>query len=129
MAKYHYGNFKVVRVKDGDTIVALMDLGFTVKVEIDFRLVGINAPEKRGATRTAGQAATEYLTRLLTEDVEHLEMRSLKSPKVDLYGRWLARIFVFRPDGQVIDVSRHMIEAGHAVPFMGELEDIDLDPE
>ena len=38
---------KVVRVVDGDTIDALIDLGFNVHKKIRIRMVGINTPESR----------------------------------------------------------------------------------
>lgn len=115
---YHYG-FELVEVIDGDTIKAIVDCGFTVKVEVTFRLTGINAPEKKMSTRAAGYAAKDYLTDLLTQQVERLELHSEKSPNTEKYGRWLAHIFVFR-GGELapLDVNAAMIDAGHAVPFM-----------
>jgi micrococcal nuclease len=38
---------KVVRVVDGDTIDALIDLGFDIHKKIRIRMVGMNAPESR----------------------------------------------------------------------------------
>jgi micrococcal nuclease len=38
---------KVVRVVDGDTIDALIDLGFDIHKKIRIRMVGINTPESR----------------------------------------------------------------------------------
>ncbi len=42
----HFRNAEVVRVKDGDTIVAMVDLGFSVWTKQTFRYYGIDAPEK-----------------------------------------------------------------------------------
>ena len=39
---------KVVRVIDGDTAVLEVNLGFNIRFTETFRLLGINAPEKRG---------------------------------------------------------------------------------
>ena len=38
---------KVLKVVDGDTIDALIDLGFDMHKSIRVRLVGINSPESR----------------------------------------------------------------------------------
>jgi len=43
---YKY-NAKLIRVIDGDTIDALIDLGFNVWVKKRIRLYGINTPESR----------------------------------------------------------------------------------
>ena len=43
---YNY-NATCVRVIDGDTIDADIDLGFSVKIKKRIRLAGINAPESR----------------------------------------------------------------------------------
>lgn len=37
---------QLVRVKDGDTFVAVLDQGFRQTLEIDVRLLGVYAPEK-----------------------------------------------------------------------------------
>lgn len=44
--KYQY-NAKLIRVIDGDTVDAMIDLGFDVWVKKRIRLHGINAPETR----------------------------------------------------------------------------------
>ena len=43
---YEY-DAKVLRVVDGDTVDALIDIGFSVWVKKRIRLHGINAPESR----------------------------------------------------------------------------------
>ena len=43
---YNY-NATCIRVIDGDTIDADIDLGFSVKIKKRIRLAGINAPESR----------------------------------------------------------------------------------
>ena len=43
---YNY-NAKCIKVVDGDTIDAEIDLGFDIKVTKRIRLAGINAPESR----------------------------------------------------------------------------------
>ena len=43
---YQY-NATLVRVVDGDTVDAMIDLGFDIQVKKRIRLAGINAPESR----------------------------------------------------------------------------------
>lgn len=49
------------RVVDGDTIDVLLDLGVSVYAHVRIRIAGLNAPERRGATRSAGERATQAL--------------------------------------------------------------------
>ena len=56
---------KVVRIIDGDTIDALIDLGFEVKLRKKVRLWGINAPEKRKNTKKEALKAQGRLEELL----------------------------------------------------------------
>jgi len=43
---YKY-NAKVTRVVDGDTVDALVDLGFDTWKKVRIRMMGLNAPESR----------------------------------------------------------------------------------
>ena len=64
---YKY-NAKLIRVIDGDTVDALIDLGFNVWVKKRIRLYGINAPETRTKDleeKKAGNAAESRLIELL----------------------------------------------------------------
>lgn len=49
------------RVIDGDTIDVLLDLGVSVYAHVRIRIVGLDAPERRGATRVAGERAAQAL--------------------------------------------------------------------
>lgn len=106
----------LVRVIDGDTVVLVVDLGFTVSVNIEFRLLGINAPEMKGATKLAGLNAKGHLEQLLAMGA--LSLKSEKAVKTDKYGRWLADITVTKPDSSSFNANQAMIADGFAVPFM-----------
>ena len=43
---YNYQS-KLIRVIDGDTIDAMVDLGFDIWIKVRIRLYGINTPETR----------------------------------------------------------------------------------
>jgi micrococcal nuclease len=64
---YNY-NATCVKVVDGDTIDAMIDLGFGVHVKKRIRLAGINAPESRTRNKVEkklGLAAKERLIDML----------------------------------------------------------------
>ena len=46
---------ELLKIVDGDTLRLQIDLGFTVKVVKDVRLLGCDTPEVRGAERLAGK--------------------------------------------------------------------------
>lgn len=107
---------KVTRVIDGDTVVCDVDLGFTVHVNVVFRLTGINAPELVGATHAVGVASKQHLETLLGQGP--CVVHSFKALKTDKYGRWLGTFYVTRPDGSVFNVSDQMVADGFAVVYM-----------
>ena len=100
--------FKVVRVIDGDSIKAAVD-----KMEIDVRLVGIDAPEKSRKKREPGQPfsqkATKYLASLVLK-----KTITIKEYGTDRYGRILGLVFV---DGT--NVNLEMVKAGFAEVYRG----------
>lgn len=67
IADEYFRNAVVVRVKDGDTIVANVDLGFSVWTKKTFRLYGIQAPEKN---TKEGKRSAKYLKRILSVGTE-----------------------------------------------------------
>jgi endonuclease YncB( thermonuclease family) len=57
---------RCVRVIDGDTFVAAVDLGFyAAMLQLRVRLAGVNAPELHGSTAPAGAASRATLERLV----------------------------------------------------------------
>lgn len=82
-------NAKVVRVVDGDTVIADVDLGFDIWKRTDIRLYGINTPETRTRDleeKAAGYKAKERLIDLLESNDNNFV---LESRGVDKYGRSL----------------------------------------
>ena len=107
-------NAKCVRVVDGDTIDATIDLGFDTWKKIRIRLVGMNAPESRTRDleeKAKGLAAKSFLNNLLDK---HQNNFILHSQGVGKYGRCLGNIFL--GDQNVNDL---MINEGHAVAYHG----------
>lgn len=109
---YKY-NAKLIRVVDGDTIDALIDLGFDVWVKKRVRLYGINAPESRTrdlAEKQKGIAAKERLIEIIADADDKFV---IVSHGVGKYGRCLGELFI---DSQK-SVNQMLINEGHAVVY------------
>jgi len=104
---------RITRVVDGDTVDADIDLGFGVTTHQRLRLLGINAPETRGETRDAGDAATEHLTEMLA--LGPVTVQTVKD-KRGKFGRYLAVVQVETLSG-VISANAELVTNGHAVEY------------
>jgi len=90
---YEY-DARLVRVVDGDTLDAMIDIGFSVWVKKRVRLIGINAPESRTKDldeKALGIKAKNRLIEILSEAND--EFRII-SHGVGKYGRCLGEIFI-----------------------------------
>lgn len=103
----------IQRVIDGDTIDATVDLGFSVKIDVRFRLAGIDTPELKSPDVIVREAAVR--AKALTEAELYNKNVTLKAIKTDKYGRWLAEVFL--SDGSTI--NQKLVEANLAVPYDG----------
>jgi micrococcal nuclease len=105
----------LIRVVDGDTVWLRVDLGFRMFAEMDFRLLGINAPELTGpnAEVEKAQASKAHLNLILRNAImDPLPLR-IQTTKPDKYGRWLVTIFT--PDGR--NINDEMVAGGFAVKY------------
>ncbi len=108
---YKY-NAKVTRVVDGDTVDALVDLGFDTWKKVRIRMVGLNAPESRTRDleeKKKGLAAKDRLKELL-----QVKSFILQSHGVGKYGRCLGELFV-----DDVNINKQLITEGHAVEYHG----------
>ena len=108
---YKY-NAKLIRVVDGDTVDALIDLGFDVWVKKRIRLYGIDTPETRTKDleeKKAGKAAESRLIELLWECGNEFV---LVSHGVGKYGRCLGELFI-----ENTNVNQLLINEGHATVY------------
>jgi len=109
----HIRTARLIRVIDGDTIVVDIKLGFDVFLKSQtIRLVGINAPERRGQTREKGNQAKKFLTDLLGQN--RLSVRCNDWSK-GTFGRWLCDVYVHNPAGGSLYVNGTMVNKGHAL--------------
>lgn len=103
----------VKEVYDGDTITAIVDLGFRNQTTVKFRLLGINTPELEKVTREAGLKSRDRLRELILGKEVIIKTQKDKQEK---FGRWLGEIFL--PENLTISVNQMLINEGLAVPFM-----------
>lgn len=102
----------VVRVIDGDTFIADVDLGYHVTMTESFRLLGVDTPERHGATKDAGEAARLFTALWLGDRGNQVWLRSHKTEK---FGRWLAEVY----DDAGESLRAALLTAGHAVEYGG----------
>lgn len=107
---------KVVRVVDGDTIDALIDLGFSTHKKIRIRMVGINTPESRTRDleeKKLGLAAKARLKEILKETNNEF---ILVSYGVGKFGRCLGELFQTADSDSI---NNQLISEGHAKKYYG----------
>lgn len=104
---------KIVDVHDGDTVTAIVDLGFKIQIEIKVRLYGINTPEITGASREEGLKSKQRVVSLIMG--KNVILKTYKD-KQEKFGRWLADIYINEKSTK--SINQTLIEEGLAIPFM-----------
>jgi len=102
MYTYHA---ELIRVLDGDTVEADIDLGFDIHYVAKIRLAGINAPEMK---TPQGLPAKEHLTNLLTN--HDFVVTTKLNKEFEKYGRVLGEITI-----NGVSINQQMINEGFAV--------------
>jgi micrococcal nuclease len=105
---YHY-KATMGKIVDGDTVDAIMDLGFSIIYKERFRFYGINAWETRGSERDKGLIAKARVMELAPTG-SSIIVQTFKDAK-GKYGRYLADIQI--PDN-CKTVNQILLEEGHA---------------
>jgi micrococcal nuclease len=119
---YNY-NAKCIKVVDGDTIDAEIDLGFDIKVTKRIRLGGINAPESRTRNKVEkklGLAAKERLKEMLDGAANCFE---LESQEIGKFGRVIGKLLIDKIAGKdvitKVCVNDCLVKEGYAVEYDG----------
>ena len=121
MEKYIY-KAKLERVIDGDTVDALIDLGFDTWVKKRIRYKGIDTWESRTKDldeKKLGLAAKDRNKELLESVSSKPGYFRLKSYGVGKYGRVLGEVFVKDIEGIEYNVNQTLIDEGHAYVYDG----------
>ncbi len=121
MEKYIYRG-KLERVVDGDTIDALIDVGFDIWIKKRIRYSGIDTWESRTrdlAEKAKGLEAKARNKELLMEVSSKSGYFRLKSHGVGKYGRVLGEIFIIDCNENTICINNQLISEGHAYVYEG----------
>ena len=121
MEKYIY-RAKLDRVVDGDTVDALIDVGFDIWFKKRIRFKGVDTWESR--TRNLEEKALGLKAKARTKELlEKVSSKSgyfrIKSYGLGKYGRVLADIFIVDKDGKQWNVNKTLISEGHAYVYDG----------
>ncbi|MEM7086299.1 MAG: thermonuclease family protein [Bacteroidota bacterium] len=106
---YNY-KARIKDVYDGDTVTAVVDLGFLHYQEMKLRLYGIDTPEMRGEEREQGIIVRDIVRDMILD--KEVEIHTFKD-KQGKYGRYLATIIL---DG--LDVNQWLVDNGHAEVYL-----------
>ena len=121
MDKYIY-KAKLDRVVDGDTVDALIDVGFDIWFKKRIRFKGVDTWESR--TRNLEEKALGLKAKARTKELlEKVSSKSgyfrIKSYGLGKYGRVLADVFIKDKKGKTICVNNQSISEGHAYIYDG----------
>ena len=121
MDKYIY-KAKLDRVVDGDTVDALIDVGFDIWFKKRIRFKGVDTWESR--TRNLEEKALGLKAKARTKELlEKVSSKSgyfrIKSYGLGKYGRVLADVFIMDKDGKQWNINETLISEGHAYIYDG----------
>ena len=121
MDKYIY-RAKLDRVVDGDTVDALIDVGFDIWFKKRIRFKGVDTWESRTRNleeKTLGLKAKARTKELLEKVSSKSGYFRIKSYGLGKYGRVLADVFIMDKDGKQWNVNKTLITEGHAYVYDG----------
>jgi len=121
MEKYIY-KAKLDRVVDGDTVDALIDVGFDIWFKKRIRFKGVDTWESR--TRNLEEKALGLKAKARTKELlEKVSSKSgyfrIKSYGLGKYGRVLADVFIMDKEGKQWNINQTLISEGHAYIYDG----------
>ena len=113
---YTYKIKEITKVVDGDTLDAIIDLGFGITKKERIRIAAIDAPETR--TRNLHEKKLGFEAKAwLKKHVEYCDNVIIKTEKEGKYGRILGWIYT---DEFSISLNEVMIEKGYAWTYTGK---------
>ena len=121
MEKYIY-KAKLDRVVDGDTVDALIDVGFDIWFKKRIRFKGVDTWESRTRNleeKALGLKAKARTKALLEKVSSNPGYFRIKSYGLGKYGRVLAEVFIMDKDGKQWNVNETLISEGHAYIYDG----------
>jgi len=123
---YIYRIKQILKVVDGDTIDASIDLGFDISLEKRIRFAGIDTPESRTTNlkeKALGLESKEWLKKAL-EGAKDILIKTELPDSTEKYGRIIGHLFI---NGQETSLNNQMIAEGYALAYDGGTKDMDLE--
>jgi len=123
---YIYRVKKVIKVVDGDTIDADIDLGFDISLTKRVRLSGVDTPESRTTDleeKKLGLESKEWLKHKL-EFAKDVLIKTELPDSTEKYGRILGNLYV---NNEALSLNQQMIDEGYALAYDGGTKDMDLE--
>lgn len=96
---YCYLLEEVIKVVDGDTFHAWVDVGFGIRKKLRIRILDIDCPER-------GFEGFSEAKLLLENWLKGSGRIIIRTEKTDGFGRWLSRIY--NEAGELFDCSHHL---------------------
>jgi micrococcal nuclease len=121
---YIYRVKQVLRVVDGDTIDADIDLGFDISLTKRVRLSGVDTPESRTTDlkeKALGLEVKEWLKKNL-DGKKNILIKTELPDSTEKYGRILGRLYV-----DDVCLNDRMIAEGYAWTYDGGTKKKDFD--
>jgi micrococcal nuclease len=115
---YIYRVKKVIKVVDGDTIDADIDLGFDISLTKRVRLSGVDTPESRTTDlkeKKLGIESKEWLKHKL-EFAKDVLIKTELPDSTEKYGRILGNLYV---NNEALSLNQQMIDEGYAWEYDG----------
>ena len=116
---YIYRVKKVIKVVDGDTIDADIDLGFDISLTKRVRLNGIDTPESRTTDlkeKALGLEVKEWLKHKL-EGAKDILIKTQLPDSTEKYGRILGNLYI---NNEALSLNEQMVNAGYAWSYKGD---------
>jgi micrococcal nuclease len=122
---YIYRIKSVLKVVDGDTIDAAIDLGFDISLTKRIRLAGVDTPESRTTDaneKKLGLEVKEWLKKKLEGQTDVIVKTELPD-STEKYGRILGHLFIGDNEVSAVNkkksVNQMMIDEGFAWTYSG----------
>ena len=115
---YIYRIKNILRVVDGDTIDADIDLGFSISLEKRIRLAGVDTPESRTADaneKKYGLESKEWLKKKV-EGAKDILIKTELPDSTEKYGRIIGHLYI---NGEATSLNNQMIAEGYAWNYDG----------
>ncbi len=123
---YIYRIKSVIKVVDGDTIDALIDLGFDISLEKRIRLAGIDTPESRTTNakeKIMGLESKDWLKHRV-ENAQRILIKTELPDSTEKYGRIIGHLFI---NEEETSLNNQMIIDGYALAYDGGTKDKNFD--